>query len=167
MKIAFPARLGGARILIAALAFTAVAALGAASGGFFATTWNWATLGFGWTAALALALRRQERWRAEELLIVGAFGALAAWIWLSTLWTIDVTQTVLEGQRALVFPAAALALFAVVRRGEHRLVSAGVLTAIVALAVPIVAAHTPSSLAARACRRSSRRARECDRPRLR
>lgn len=128
-----PARLKNARILVGILAFAAVTAIAAASGGYFPTTWNWATLGFAWAAALALAFRDHEAWGRRELLLLVALLALAGWTALSTLWSLDATQSVLEAQRALVYLTAALALVALVRRGEHPAVLGGVLAGIVAI----------------------------------
>jgi hypothetical protein len=133
MKIAFPVPLNGARILIFALPFIAVVTLAASSGGYFATTWNWAMLTFAWTVAMVLILGRPERWTRIEIAAVCALLAFACWVGLSALWTIDVTQTVLELQRTLMIVAAVLVLLVVVRRGEHALVLGGVLAAIVAI----------------------------------
>ncbi|HEY5159912.1 MAG TPA: hypothetical protein VII83_02460, partial [Gaiellaceae bacterium] len=133
MALAVPARLEDGRILVGISAFAAVTALAAASGGYFPTSWNWATLGFAWAAALALALRGPESWLRRELLLVVALLALAAWIALSTLWSLDATKSVLETQRALVYLAAALALLALVRRGEHPALLGGALAGIVAI----------------------------------
>jgi hypothetical protein len=77
MALAVPARLEDGRILVGISAFAAVTALAAASGGYFPTSWNWATLGFAWAAALALALRGPESWLRRELLLVVALLALA------------------------------------------------------------------------------------------
>src|SRR5665811_789721 len=126
-------RFDGPRILVGILAFAAVTAIAAASGGYFPTSWSWATLGFAWTAALALAFRDREAWGRRELLLLVALLALAGWAALSTLWSLDATQSVLEAQRVLVYLAAGLALVALVRRGEHPAVLGGVLAGIVAI----------------------------------
>src|SRR5665811_598926 len=126
-------RFDGPRILVGILAFAAVTAIAAASGGYFPTTWNWATLGFAWTAALALAFRGREAWGRKETLLLVALLAFAGWTALSTLWSLDATQSVLEAQRALVYLSAGLALVALVRRGEHPAVLGGVLAGIVAI----------------------------------
>jgi len=128
-----PARLKQGRILVGILAFVAVTAVAAASGGYFPTTWNWATLAFAWAAALALALRGREAWGRKETLLLVALLALAGWTALSTLWSLDATQSVLEAQRALAYLAAGLALVALVRRGEHPAVLGGVWAGIVAI----------------------------------
>jgi hypothetical protein len=128
-----PAWLKQGRTLVGILAFAAVTAIAAASGGYFPTTWNWATLAFAWVAALALAFRGREAWGRREPLLLVALLALAGWTALSTLWSLDATQSVLEAQRALVYLAAALALVALVRRGEHPAVLGGVLAGIVAI----------------------------------
>ena len=133
MLVALRDRRDIVRIRPALGAFVAVTALAASSGGYFPTTWNWAMLLFGWAAVLILLLGSPERWTRTELTAVCALIAFAAWVGLSALWTIDVTLTVLELQRALMIVAAVLVLLVFVRRGEHTRVLGGVLAAIVAV----------------------------------
>jgi hypothetical protein len=133
MVVAFRDRCDSLLIRPALGALVAVVTLAASSGGYFPTTWNWATLGFAWTAALAF--RDREVWGRRELLLLVALLALAGWTALSTLWSLDATQSVLEAQRALLYLAAVLALVALVRRGEHPAVLGGALAGIVAISV--------------------------------
>jgi hypothetical protein len=93
--------------------FIAVASLAAASGGYFPTSWGWSGLAFFWAAAAALILRTSTTISRLELTFLGLVTALVGWTWLSTLWSLDVGSSVLEGQRGLVLigaVAAALAL---------------------------------------------------------
>ena len=50
------------------------------------------------------------------LTMLGGLALLAAWTWLSLLWSDDVDQTVLEGHRTLLYVAVAAALVLIVRR---------------------------------------------------
>ena len=97
-------------------------ACGAASGGYFPTSWGWLALGFGWTATVALACRSATGIERRELVFLAAFAALTIWIWLSAAWSPVVSQTVLEGLRALVIPFAIAAVILVAsRQTVHRL----------------------------------------------
>jgi len=93
-----------------------VAGLGAAHGGYFPTSWGWSALALAWTAAIALALGIDARPARIELGFAGALAALAGWFALSTIWTTSVTQSVLETERAIVYPVAVLAILLLVRR---------------------------------------------------
>ena len=65
--------------MVGALAFLAVAPLAAASGGFFPTTWGWASLGFLWIAGMALVLRDEIVLSRLELVMLGGLTGLFAW----------------------------------------------------------------------------------------
>jgi O-Antigen ligase len=62
---------------------------------------------------------------------VGALGLLTAWTWLSLTWSDDVDQTVLEGQRTLLYLAGAAALVLLVRRDSVAQLLGGAATGIV------------------------------------
>jgi len=95
-----------------ACAFVAVAGLAAANGGYFPTSWGWSGLAFFWAAAAALILRAQARIGRLELGFLGLVTALVAWTRLSTVWSIDLSSSVLEGQRGLVLIGAVVAVLA-------------------------------------------------------
>jgi O-antigen ligase len=100
--------------LVAALA---VVALAFDSGGYEPTSWGWsaALLLLVSAAALVVGARRLA---PLELALPESLAALAAWIWLSLAWTSDVSQTIREGERALVYVAAATGLLLVGRRSR-------------------------------------------------
>ena len=93
---------------MAAAAFVAVAGLASANGGFFPSSWGWAAVGLFWLAVVTLIVGTVERPSKAELAFAGAAVLVTAWTWTSIAWSSDRTQSVLEGERALV-PVAALA----------------------------------------------------------
>jgi O-Antigen ligase len=62
--------------------------------------------------------------------MVGALGGLAAWTWLGLLWSDDVDQTVLEGQRTLLYVAVAGVLVLVARQTDFPSLLGGLLLGI-------------------------------------
>jgi O-antigen ligase len=62
--------------------------------------------------------------------MLGGLVAFSAWTWLSLLWSDDVDQTVLEGQRTLLYVAVAAALVLVVRATDLEPLLGGVLVGI-------------------------------------
>ena len=92
--------------------FVVTAALAAANGGFFATSWGWSGLALFWAAAAALILRAPTRIGRLELVFLGLVTAFVGWVWLSTVWSIDVSASVLDGQRGLVLIGAVVAVLA-------------------------------------------------------
>jgi O-antigen ligase len=90
------------------------------NGGFDATSWGWATLlplvlvGVALVVGLA---RPPARLGAAFLVFVSAF---VAWSWLSAVWSDDVAQSVLDGERGLLYVAATAAFLLVGRRDIGR-----------------------------------------------
>ena len=101
------------------------------NGGYDATTWGWMTLVplvlLG-TALVMTAVRRPGR---LGLAFLGFVAAFTAWTWLSVAWSDDVSQSVLEGERLLVYLAATAAFLAFEREHVARLL-AGLLAVITA-----------------------------------
>jgi hypothetical protein len=92
-------------------------ALAAADGGYFPPAWGWTALVGLWIAAAFLLLGRAEVFSGRlGAIFLGGVGGLAAWTWLSLLWTESTTQTALEGFRLLAYLGVAAALVLVVRR---------------------------------------------------
>jgi hypothetical protein len=112
-------------------AAAAVAGVGAANGGFFPVSWNWASLAFLWATAIALLLRSPSRLRTPEAFFLATLAGLSAWTWISISWAGDVAQAVDEGERSLVLVAGVAAVFALASRQSARLLLGGVLTGIV------------------------------------
>ena len=99
-------------VLFFAGAFVVTAALAAANGGYFPTSWGWSALAFFWAAAAALILRTSTRIGRLELVFLGLVTALVGWTWLSSLWSLDLASSILEGQRGLVLVGAVVAVLA-------------------------------------------------------
>jgi hypothetical protein len=116
------------------LPFVLVGGVAFDNGGYDATTWGWSTLvplvvaGTAFVAGLA---RRPGR---LALGFLGLLVAFSAWTWLSVAWSVDVSQSVLEGERQLVYAAAAAAFLLLERRDVARLL-AGLLAAIAVVCV--------------------------------
>jgi hypothetical protein len=92
--------------LVGGATFILLTAAAAAHGGYFPGSWGWLTLGCAWAAVLALALDARVGVTRTGAVFVGALAAYAVWSALSALWSIDVTTTMLEAQRNLVYVAA-------------------------------------------------------------
>ena len=121
---------------LGALAVGAAAALGmgalaAADGGYFPSSWGWTALIGLWVAAAWLLLDRVELAGGTlGLVFLGAFTGLAAWTWLSLLWSDNTVQTVLEGFRLIGYLGAAAALLFVVQRATAPALLRGTLAAV-------------------------------------
>jgi O-antigen ligase len=85
------------------------------NGGFDATSWGWATLFPLVVVAVALLRGEARRPGALGLSFLALLGALTAWAWLSVAWSDDVAQSVLDGERLLVYLAAAAAFLSIER----------------------------------------------------
>lgn len=106
-------------------------ALAAADGGYFPPAWGWTALVGLWIAAAWLLLGRVElRSGTLGLAFLGGFAGLAAWTWLSLLWTDNTVQTALESFRVLAYLGVAAALLFVVRREHVPALLRGLLAAI-------------------------------------
>jgi hypothetical protein len=69
-------------------------------GGYWPTSWGWATLVLVWATAIALGVREVHVSRLE-LVWIGGIAALTGWTALSWFWTASRTQTALEIERTL------------------------------------------------------------------
>jgi hypothetical protein len=115
---------------VAAGAALGVGALAAADGGYFPTAWGWAALVALWLVAALVSLGTIPRPSVPQLAFLGGLAGLAAWVWLSTVWSIDAVDSVHEGQRMLMYLAVAVALVLVVRASAISPALAGVLAGI-------------------------------------
>ncbi len=95
-----------------------VGGLAFANGGYFPVSWGWSGLALLWLVVIGLALGVAVDVGRLDWLFVGALMALTAWTFLSTLWTSSLPGTVLEGERTLVYLAAGLAGFLLLRRSS-------------------------------------------------
>ena len=105
-------------------------ALGAAQGGYFPTSWGWASLGLLLATGVALAGRARVQLSLPEIAFVAAWCAVSVWIGLSALWSINVPQTVLEVERTLVYVAGCGALVLIGARRHVGNLLGGLLCAI-------------------------------------
>ena len=104
--------------------------LGFAQGGYFPWSWGWATLVLLWGAGVALVLRSAVRLTRPEAIFVVLWLTLLGWIALSSVWSSDQPQTVLEIERTLIYVSGIAALVALARTGSTRHVLGGILAAI-------------------------------------
>jgi len=96
----------------------AIAGLVSAQGGYFPTSWGWASTALLWVVGLwAVASGRTEAGRLD-LVFVGLLALLAAWISLSVAWSVAPALTMLEVQRALVLVAGAAAVLVLARKTQ-------------------------------------------------
>ena len=116
-------------LVVAAAAFAVVFGVGATQGGYFPTSWGWTTLALSWAAGVALVVRSEVRYAPLDLASCAALCAFTLWIALSTAWTLSVSRTLLEFERGLVYVAALIALFAIVRSVTLRHLLGGALAA--------------------------------------
>jgi tetratricopeptide (TPR) repeat protein len=118
-------------LTVGVVAALAVGALAAADGGYFPSSWGWTALISLWIAAAWLLLDRVELSGGTlGLVFLGAFTGLAAWTWLSLLWTDNIVQSVLEGFRLIAYVGAAAALLFVVRSATAPALLRGTLAAV-------------------------------------
>jgi len=103
------------RGLVLGLAVLAtVGGLGAAQGGYFASTWGLTGLVLLWAVAIGVLALHRVHGSGLETITLGALGLFLAVSALSVLWSLDPAQSLLEVQRDVVYLAglAALLLFA-------------------------------------------------------
>lgn len=113
----------------ALLGILLVTPLAAVNGGYWPTAWNWSALAFLWIAAVALILGVPAVSRAEVAML-SALVALLVWTGVSTAWSSDVGQTVLETQRAVVYVGVLAAALLLARGSSYRSLLIGVWGAI-------------------------------------
>jgi hypothetical protein len=94
-----------------------VAGLGAANGGYFPSEWGIAILGFVLVAVTVLLVLDVPVPSARESAFVAGLAAFAAWAALSSLWSAGAGGPILEGERAILYVAAAAAVIVVLRSG--------------------------------------------------
>jgi len=125
----------GAQSAPGLLVFASVGIVAADQGGYFPTTWGWTSLAFLWAVGLAAVLRPRIRIGKTQALFLLAWVAVLAWIALSTTWSTDRPQTVLEVERTLVYVSAAAMLVLICARRSQRPVLGGLVCAIGAVSL--------------------------------
>jgi hypothetical protein len=125
-----PGRQDTMLLLPAFFAFAPVLGLAAAQGGYFPTSWGWASVPLLWAVAVALILRNRVRLATEERILLAALAALTGWIALSSAWSVAPAQSLLELERALVYVAVLSAVLMISRGRSARYMLGGLLAAI-------------------------------------
>jgi len=106
-----------------------LAAVAAANGGYFPTSWGWAALAFAWATLIALVAGRSHVLSLEGAVFLLATLGFAGWTFASALWSWDTGKSIQEGERALVYASAVAALLLLLR-GRRALLLGSVLAAI-------------------------------------
>lgn len=112
-----------------------VGLLGLAGGGFEPTAQNWATLALIACSAASLVALGLPRPGSLELVLLGSLALLGAWTLLSSAWSLDRAQAILEGQRLALYVAGTLAVLLAARRWSVGYVLGALLAAISAVCV--------------------------------
>jgi cytochrome c-type biogenesis protein CcmH/NrfG len=133
--VARPRVLPGPRdAALAAGVALSLAALAAADGGYYPASWGWAGVVASWLVAGLLLIGSPARPSRLELLFLAGMTGLAAWVWLSVVWSDDSVESVLEGERTLLYATAAVALVLALRK---RSVGLALGAALAGLAFPL------------------------------
>ena len=115
--------------LAVAIAAVLIAAY-TSEGAYFSQSWGWLALAFLMPTTLLVIVERAVLPGSFRAAFVIAMTSFAAWIALSTTWSISVSGSVREVERLVVYLAVAVAIAFAVRRGDIPAVQAGVLTAV-------------------------------------
>ena len=117
--------------VVAALGgFAPVAGLGLAHGGYYPPAWGWAAVSLACAAFVAVLVRGTTSLSRLELTTLGALAALCTWTFASYTWSLSPTQTMLEGQRTLLYVIAVAALLVALRRHAVGAALGGTLAAV-------------------------------------
>jgi O-antigen ligase len=90
------------------------------NGGFDATSWGWSTLLPLVIVGTALVLGRAPSPSGLVLGFLGLLGAFTVWTWLSAEWSTDLSASVLDAERLLVYLSAAAVFLLLERRQMTR-----------------------------------------------
>src|SRR5439155_1300152 len=104
------------------------------NGGFDATAWGWSTLLPLVIVGTALVLGRARSPHGLTRAVLGLLGAFTAWTWLSAAWSNDVSASVLDAERLLLY-LAAVAAFLLLERSQVTRFLAGLLASVSLVAV--------------------------------
>jgi hypothetical protein len=87
------------------------AAVAAANGGYFASSWGWTAVAFGWLLALTIGRRS-----LPGRVMAAALALFVLWTWVSSFWSPDSTASILQGEQVLVLLLGVAAFMVVVDR---------------------------------------------------
>ena len=117
--------------VVAAGVAAIVLASNASSGSYFSQSWGWVALAFLVPTTVLVILARVTVPGRLRIAFAVLVGALAAWIALSSVWSLSPSSSVREVERMLVYVAVSLAIALVLRRGDGPGVYAGCLVGVV------------------------------------
>jgi O-antigen ligase len=120
------------RSAAAALGFIPVVALGFSDGGYYESTWRWATLALAAVVGIQLALGGHGTPGRLGWIALGSLAAFGVSMAVSPAWGISGAEGFRETERCALY-VAGLAAILVVRRGSTRALLAGVLGGIATL----------------------------------
>ena len=120
------------RSAAATLGFIPVVALGFSDGGYYESTWRWATLALAAVVGIQLVLGRHGTPGRLGWIALGSLAALGVWMAASPAWGISGAEGLRETERCALY-VAGLAAILLVRRGSTRALLAGVLGGIATL----------------------------------
>ena len=122
-----------APLAVAFTPFAVLVGLASAQGGFFPSSWGWASLPLLWLTAMVFALRQEIRLGAPERAVIALIVCVALWVLLSAAWSAAPARSILESQRALVYAAAVTAVLVLASSRHVATLAGGVLAAITAV----------------------------------
>ncbi len=108
--------------------------ISATSGGYFPAAWGWGAVGLAWIAMLALILRPAIGLGRIEAVALVALAGLTLWTFASFWWSESPTQTMLEGERSLLYLTGVAAALLSLRRRSVPVLLGTLVAAIVAVA---------------------------------
>jgi O-antigen ligase len=120
------------RASAALLGFSVLLSIGLADGGVFPRTWRLATLALCALAAAAVLARDRIAFVRLEWVFVGLVAALAGWTALSAAWSGYASDSLLQGERVVLYVVALVAVLVVVDRATVAYLLVGVVAAITA-----------------------------------
>jgi hypothetical protein len=117
-------------IVVAAAVAAIVIAANASDGAYFSQSWGWVALAFLVPSTLLVLLDRVSAPGRLRIAFAGLVAALAAWITLSSIWSLSAPASAREAERLLVYVAVALAVALVLRRGDGPGIAGGSLVGV-------------------------------------
>ena len=112
----------------------AVLGLATAQGGYFPTSWAWASTSFLWLIGLWAVVSGSSEINRLEIAFAGLLAAFSGWIALSTIWSVAPSLSLLELQRALVATSGVAATLLLARRKHLALLLGTIVASITAVA---------------------------------
>jgi O-antigen ligase len=115
------------RAAAAALGVAAIVPLGFSDGGYYESTWRWATVALTAAAGIALLLGRRPAPSRLEWVALGSLVALGALMAISASWAVAGGEGLREAERCALYVAALATFLVVVRPATASALLAGVL----------------------------------------